>query len=180
MLNRLFKSAQFPLILETGRLDIFIKVKRFALEFVGVAAIIGLNLGLQPLLIDLPMAEFAVYVCLYFLVVPLCFFLPLWEAHRRMSAIKDDILDKLHGDFQEESFGLYDSITKDHKEDTSNLYLKKSESLASIKDAIDLVTKTPDWPFEGTTIYRLMITIISPFILAIADGVIGLVHDLLF
>ena len=169
-LNKLFRRAQFPLTLDTDRLEVFDNVKKFALEFVGVAAIVGLNLGLQPLLITVPPVEYAVYVTLYFLLAPICFFLPLWEAHRRMSAIKDEMLDKLHRDFQEESQKLYESIASDPKRDSSNPYLKKSEQLTSIKQTIELVSRTPDWPFEGTTVYRLFITVISPFILAILDA----------
>ena len=174
-LNNLFERAQFPLTLDTDRLEIFSSVKKFALEFVGVAALVGLNLGLQPLLIVLPMPEFAVYVGLYFIVTPICFFLPLWEAHRRMSAIKKKMLDKLHSDFQEESYNFYDSTARDLRKDSSNRYLKKSQTLTSIKQAIELVNQAHDWPFEGATFYQLFITVLSPFILAILDGIINTV-----
>jgi hypothetical protein len=174
-LNNLFEHAQFPLTLDTDRLEVFSSVKKFALEFVGVSAIIGLILGLQPLLVVLPMPEYAVYVGLYFIVTPICFFLPLWEAHRRMSAIKNKMLDKLHSDFQEESYNLYDITAKDLKKDSSNRYLKKSQTLTSIKQAIELVNQAHDWPFEGTTFYQLLITVISPFILAILDGIVNMV-----
>lgn len=168
-LNTLFQRAQFPLTLDTDRLEIFASVKRFALEFVGVAAIIGLNLGLQPLLIELPMPEYAVYVALYFVIAPISFFLPLWEAHRRMATIKNRMLDKLNRDFQEESYKFHDSVAKDSRKDSSNLYLRKSRTLASIKQSIDLVNQAHDWPFEMSTVYQLFITVISPFVLAIVD-----------
>ena len=178
-LNGLFQHAQFPLTLDADRLEVFQTVKNFALEIVGIAAIIGLNLGLQPLIITPPMPEYAIYVGLYFILAPISFLLPLWQAHQRMLKIKNDMLEKLHRDFQEESQGFYEKILKDPKKDSSNLYLKKSETLASIKDAIEIVSKSPDWPFEGTTLYRLFVTVISPFILAIGDTLTNAVNGFL-
>ncbi len=165
-LNKLFEHAQFPLTLDADRIEVFNVIKMFSFEVVGVIAIIGLNLGLQPLVIVLPMPEYAFYVITYFIVSPVAFFFPLWEAHRRMVYIKEKMLEKLYDDFQEESYKLYADINKDTRKDSTNSYLLDSESLSSIKSAIELIKQSPEWPFEGTFLYRLVVTVISPFILA--------------
>ncbi len=169
-LNNLLQHAQFPLTLDTDRLEVFKEVRRFSLEIIGIIAIIGLNLGLQPLTISVPMPEYAFYVVTYFLVAPVSFFLPLWQTHQRMVVIKEEMLDKLHKDFQEESEKLYDAISKNRKKDLSHSYIKKSEELSSIKETIETIENIPDWPFQGTTFYRMSLTIISPFILTIGDA----------
>jgi hypothetical protein len=178
-LNGLFQYTQFPLAIDTDRIEVFSAIKRFALEVIGVAAIIGLNLGLQPLTIKVPLPEYAFYVVLYFVLVPLAFFLPIYAVHKRMVAIKSDMVEKLHKDFEEEADKFYETIAKDNKKDLSNSYVKQSENLISIKNAIALINDSPDWPFQGTAIYRLLITLISPFFLAIGDAAKDLINMLL-
>jgi hypothetical protein len=177
-LNNLFERAQFPLTLDTDRIEVFSAVKRFSLEIIGVAAIVGLNLGLQPLVIEVPMPEYAFYVVMYFILVPVTFFLPLWQVHRRMVAIKAQMLEKLHKDFQEESDKLYETLAKDPKKDLSASYLKQSEGLIAIKQAIELINRSPEWPFEGTVIYRLVITLLSPFFLVLFEIFINIISNL--
>lgn len=174
-LNNLFEHADFPLTVDADRLEVFRSVKNFALEFVGVAAIIALNLGLQPFLIEPPVLEFTMYVTLYFIVAPVSFFLPIWEAHQRMSRIKNSMLDRLNYDFQEESQRLYRKFDDDAKSIT---YLKEVETLHQLEKAIETVAKTTDWPFQGTTFYRLAATVISPFLLIIFEVFINLVSNL--
>ncbi|NJN80710.1 MAG: hypothetical protein HC797_09720 [Anaerolineales bacterium] len=176
-LNGLFQHTEFPLTLDTDKIEVFNAVKRFSLEIIGIAAIIGLNLGLQPLVIQVPIPEYLFYVVMYFILVPLTFFLPIWQVHRRMVTIKNKMLDKLHKDYQEESEKLYQTLAKDPKKDLSGAYLKQTASLVSIKQAVELITRSPDWPFEGTIIYRLIITILSPFFLLIVEVTINIISD---
>lgn len=175
-LNGLFEHADFPLTLDSDRLEVFKQVRNFALEFVGVAAILALNLGLQPLLIDPPLLEYIIYVSLYFVIAPFSFFLPIWEAHRRMVRIKDKLLDKLHYDFQEESQRLYHELDKT---DSPLEYLERTELLSQLEKSIATVSKTLVWPFEGTTIYRLVVTVVSPFVLVIFEVFINVTGNLL-
>lgn len=175
-LNHLFEHADFPLTLDADRLEVFKQVRNFALEFVGASAILALNLGLQPLLIDPPVVEYTIYVALYFLIAPFSFFLPIWEAHLRMVKIKDKLLDRLHYDFQEESQRLYREFDK---KDHSLEYLKQTEVLEQLEKAIATITKTLAWPFEGTTIYRLVATVVSPFVLVIFEIFINISSNLL-
>lgn len=174
-MNNLFEHADLPLTVDADRLEVFRSIKNFALEFVGVAAIIALNLGLQPLLIDPPVLEYTFYVALYFIVAPVSFFLPIWEAHLRMSRIKNRMLDRLNYDFQEESQRLYRKFGKPAK---TNSYLKEAENLSQLEKAISTVSHTTDWPFQGTTFYRLAVTVISPFLLVIFEIFINIVSGL--
>lgn len=180
MLNDLIQYTEFPLTLDTDKIEVFNAVKRFSLEIIGIAAIIGLNLGLQPLVIEVPIPEYIFYVVMYFVLVPITFFLPLWQVHHRMVTIKGNMLDKLHKDYQEEAEKLYATLAQDLNKDLSSTYLKQTESMLSIKQAVDLINKSPDWPFEGTIFYRLIITILSPFFLVIFEIFINIVSNLVY
>lgn len=178
-LTELFQHTEFPLTLDTDKIEVFNTVKRFSLEIIGIAAVIGLNLGLQPIVIEVPIPEYIFYVVAYFILVPITFFLPLWQVHHRMVTIKSEMLDKLHKDYQEEAEKLYETLAKDQKKDLSSSYLKQTESMVSIKQAVELITKSPDWPFEGTVFYRFIITIFSPFFLVIFEIFINIISNIL-
>lgn len=173
-LNGLFEHADFPLTVDADRLEVFRSIKNFSLEFVGIAAIIALNLGLAPLLTDPPVIEYSLYVSLYFIIAPVSFFLPIWEAHVRMSKIKNGVLDRLNYDFQEESQRLYRTLDKHGR---INSYIDKAETLTQLEKAIETVSRTTDWPFQGTTFYRLLVTVLSPFLLVIFEIFINIVSN---
>lgn len=177
-LTELFQYTVFPLTLDTDKIEVFSSVKRFSLEIIGIAAVIGLNLGLQPLVIEVPIPEYIFYVISYFILVPITFFLPLWQVHRRMVAIKNEMLDKLHKDYQEEAEKLYATLDKESEKDLSSAYLQQTESMVSIKRAVELINDSPDWPFEGTVFYRLIITILSPFFLIFFEIFINVMASL--
>ncbi len=179
-LTELFQYTQFPLTLDTDKIEVFSSVKRFSLEIIGIAAIIGLNLGLQPVVIEVPIPEYIFYVVMYFILVPITFFLPLWQVHRRMVTIKTNMLDKLHKDYQEEAEKLYTTLAQDPNKDLSGIYLKQTESMISIKQAVELIHRSPDWPFEGTVFYRLIITILSPFFLVIFEIFINIISNVVY
>lgn len=173
-LNNLFEHVDLPLTVDADRLGVFKSIRDFALEFVGVAAVIALNLGLQPLFLDPPLLEYSIYVSLYFIIAPFSFFLPIWEAHIKMTKIKNEMLDRLHYDFQEESQRLY----RKFREDTKSLsYTQETEILNKLKNAIETVAHTADWPFQGTTIYRLVATVVSPFLLIIFEIFINIISN---
>ncbi len=179
VLTKLFKHTEFPLALDTDRVEVFSAVKRFSLEIIGVAAIIGLNLGLQPFVIEVPIVEYSFYVAAYFILVPVTFFLPLWQVHHRMVKLKSQMLDKLYSDYQEEAEKLYDALALEHKRDLDSSYLKQTASMISIKQTIDLIDGSPDWPFAGTVFYRLIITILSPFLLVIFEIFINIISNVI-
>ncbi len=174
-LNNLFEHTDLPLTADADRLEIFRSVKNFALEFVGVAAIIALNLGLQPLLIDPPILEYSIYVSLYFIVAPVSFFLPLWEAHMTMVRTKDKMLDRLNYDYQEESQRLFHKMENDSKIFS---YAREADALTRLEQTIQSVSRATDWPFQGTTVYRLFATVVSPFLLVIFEIFINVVSNL--
>jgi hypothetical protein len=165
-LNTLFEHAHLPLTLDANRLEVFRSIRNFALEFVGVAAIVALNLGLQPLFIDPPMLEYSIYVALYFIVAPASFFLPLWEAQKRMSKIKNIMLDKLHYEYQEESQRL---LRKIEGGAVPADYTKEAETMERLEKTIQSVSRARDWPFQVTTFYRLLATVVAPFILILLE-----------
>lgn len=173
--NKLFEHADLPLTVDADRLEVFRVIKNFALEFVGVAAIIALNLGLTPVLIDPPILEYTVYVTMYFIVAPVSFFLPIWGAHLRMSKIKNRMLNRLNYDFQEESQRLYRKFKKNTQPDR---YTKETETLAKLEKSIATVSRATDWPFQGTTFYRLFATVVSPFLLVVFEIFINVIGNL--
>ena len=94
----------------------------------------------------------------------------------RMVRIKDKLLDKLHYDFQEESQRLYREFDKnDHPLE----YLGQTQVLEQLEKAITTISKTLVWPFEGSTIYRLIATVVSPFVLFFFELFINISSNLL-
>ena len=52
---------------------------------------------------------------------------------------------------------------------------KKSEVISTrlklIREAIELAEKSPKWPFDVSTVYKLGVTVISPFLITIINRV---------
>jgi hypothetical protein len=91
-----------------------------------------------------------------------------------MSKIKNGMLDRLNYDFQEESQRLYRTFGRDS---ASIPYLKEAETLTQLEQTIATVSKTTDWPFQGTTFYRLAATVVSPFLLVIFEVFINIISN---
>ena len=91
-----------------------------------------------------------------------------------MSKIKNQMLDRLNYDFQELSQELHRKIGRDGK---SAAYARDADSLNRLKQTIQTVSGATDWPFQGTTFYRLFVTVLSPFLLVIFEIFINIVSN---
>ena len=168
-LNRMFAHAEFPLtIAPTTRNAGFQAITNYALSFAGIAAIAGLNLGLQPVLSTPPLPEYVVFVVAYFVLTPAGFFLPLWQARRRMVEIKRRTLDGLTEKLQSEFERLLESLGEDEGQ-AHETEEQISERLSAIREAVELAGKSPTWPFQQSAAYKLGATVIFPFVFAILD-----------
>jgi hypothetical protein len=168
-LNRMFAHAEFPLtITSTTRNAGFQAITNYALTFAGIAAIAGLNLGLQPVLSTPPLPEYIVFVVAYFVLTPAGFFLPLWQARRRMVEIKRRTLDGLTERLQSEFERLMESLGED-KAQAHEKEEQISERLNAIRQAVELAEKSPTWPFQQNAACKLGATVIFPFVFAVLD-----------
>lgn len=177
-LNRIFLQAKFPLpIKSAGHNAGFQAITNYALGFAGIAAVVGLNLGLQPVLSSPPMPEYVIFVALYFALVPIGFFLPLWQAHRKMVEIKQCVLGDLTRRLQLEFENLLENLTGNGHPACSERE-KVLGRLQAIREAIDLTEESSNWPFRADAIYKLVATAVLPFVFTIFD-LVFMVLDLI-
>lgn len=86
------------------------------------------------------------------------------------------MLARLNVDFQEEFQTLYRKL--DGNETALASYLKEAETPNQLGNAIETVSRSTDWPFQGTTFYRLVVTIVSPFSLVIFEVFVNVISNL--
>jgi hypothetical protein len=176
-LNRIFAQAEFPVIVTSADLSTgFQAISNYALSFAAIAATVGLSLGLAPLL-GKPGFEYAINVTLYFILAPIGFFLPFWQAHQKMVQAKGHILGRLSEELQSEFEHLLESLLEDNDQKHGRLEVMW-ERLRAIQEAIELTKESPNWPFQENTIYKLGATILSPFAFAILRLLFTVLFDL--
>ncbi|MCK6584985.1 MAG: hypothetical protein L6Q49_17960, partial [Anaerolineales bacterium] len=88
---------------------------------------------------------------------------------------KNVMLDRLNYDFQEESQRLYRKLGKNTR---TGVYTKEAETLNRLELSIQTVSRATDWPFQGTTFYRLFVTVVSPFFLVIYEIFVNIASNL--
>ena len=178
-LNKIFQRTESLIILtSTKQNTIYHAINNYAFSFSSIVAVAGLSLGLQPILSNPPYPEYYIFVAVYFVLAPVSFFLPIWQLHKEMTSSRSKILDNLNAKLQAEFKEFVDSF--DEKAVTS---AKKSEAISMrlklIREAIELAEKSPKWPFDVNTIYKLGVTVISPFLITIINRIVELGVQLL-
>lgn len=169
-LNRLY--ARFPIpvrvlpITHAGGIQ---TVGQYAFSFTAAAAVVGINLGTVPILSTRIAVDYPFQVLAYFLLAPLGFFLPLLQAHSHMAQNRNRVLDGLAAQFQAEYTRLLRLVADNDQE--------AAESLARLKiiqETYEWTRKSPTWPFDTSTLYRLGATIVAPFSFALLQIVLEL------
>jgi hypothetical protein len=168
-LNQIFAQAKLALPIKSpSRQAGFQAITNYALGFAGIAAVVGLNLGLQPVLSSPPMPEYAIFVALYFVLVPIGFLLPLWQAHRKMVEGKRSVL----GDLSRRQQLEFGSLLENLAESGHQAHSEREEVLGrlqAIQQAIELTEETSNWPFRADAIVKLGATVVLPFVFTIVD-----------
>jgi hypothetical protein len=155
-LNRCYRQFEIPLMVLPARRGGIRAVGRYAFSFTVLLAVVGLNLGTAPILSLRMGADYPYQVAAYFLVAPLGFILPLWQAHQHMVQNRDRRLNDLAGQFQAEYTRLLERLGRSQE-------AAGTERLKSIEEAYDWTRKALTWPFNPELIYQLAATIVAPF-----------------
>ena len=94
-----------------------------------------------------------------------------------MSNSKRNILDALNAKLQSEFKEFIESFEEKNAEATKNTE-EISKRLQLLHEAIEFAEKTPNWPFNVNTIYKLGATVISPFLFTIINRISELGNEL--
>ena len=161
-LNKIMAHVDLPLILTPSRRNQALQViTGYAFSFATIGAIVGLNLGLQPVLSNPPLPEYYLFIALYLLLVPLGFFLPLWQTHKKLRTTKRNVLKRLRDKMQRE----YEVLIAQKEEATE----QQMSHVKTLYDTIKIVEESAEWPFQINALFRLVSTVIFPFLFAILD-----------
>ncbi len=148
-------------------------VADYAFTFTALAAVVGLNIGLGPLVADKLGLDYPIQAVLYLVMAPVGFFLPLWQAHHEMVQSRNRIIDDLSAQYQSE----YDQLLVDVAQNAKGIE-ERFKRLKTIQDTYDLIEKSWTWPFNTSTLYKVIVTILAPFSLAVLQVLTGFVSDL--
>ncbi|GAB4483728.1 MAG: hypothetical protein OHK0031_07300 [Anaerolineales bacterium] len=165
--NRLYRDITLIVsVADTPQTEAFAQISAYSLSFAALGAIAGLNLGLQPVLSTIFPLEYAIFCGLYFTLVPSGFFLPFIQARKKMVETKDSAMLVLNVKYQREYETLMDKIRAGAPAAEAE---EVSTRIKAIEDAIALTEKAPSWPFEMLSVYRMGVTVILPFLIALIN-----------
>lgn len=158
-LNRLYQQFEIPLtVIPLRQAEGLHFISRYALSFSVIAAVVSLSLGAAPMLSFDMGVDYPYQVAAYFILVPLGFFLPLWQAHVHMARKRDQVLDKLAVEFQMQHAHLLRQVTEQDEQAATSL-----ARLQALHETYEWTKKSPTWPFDTSTIYQFSATILAPF-----------------
>ena len=167
-LNRCYQQFEIPLTILPASSGGIRAVGRYALSFTVLLAIIGLNIGLAPILSTRLGEDYPFQVAAYFLLGPAGFVLPVWQAHRHMAEHRDRLLNELAVRYQADYAQLVNRLHEDGKEASASL-----ERLKAIQETYELTRKASTWPFNLELIYQLAATLVLPFLFTILQALLG-------
>ena len=166
-LNRIYREVHLPvLVVRTNLGAAFDGISNYGLSFTGFSAMLGLFLGMRYFYSTPLFPEDAIYLALYFILIPFSFFLPFWQAHVKMRAAREEALDRISESLQAE----YDRSMSGFDGDSNKQI--SSERLVHLRELLLITQQAPTWPFETSSIYRLFGTAVLPFVLP-ALGYLG-------
>jgi hypothetical protein len=140
-----------------------------------IIGVLGLYFGmgflrreLNPLVIT---AEFYILLAIYFLLAPLCFFLPVLQVHRRMNESKRALLTEIAQQFDIEYRRLLDGLKKDQVD--ANQVLR----VETIQKIYKITAGSPVWPFNLEIVSKYAAAIVLPVLI---PGIAELLKELFF
>ncbi len=149
-------------------------VANYATGFVVFTALIGLNIGLAPILSTKVEVGYPYQAGLYLILSTVGFLLPLWGAHSEMVKSKNHVLDHLSGQYQNEYSQLVIKLEKRDQAVDDDI-----KRLKSIEDAYQLAKKCWTWPFDTSVPIKVSLTILAPLGLVITQAAQSYLADLI-
>ena len=107
-----------------------------------------------------------IFFCLFFIVLflgVLIFILSIFKAHKQMKINKNELLQRLHVEFQENYELLLSSLSK------SDFKKMLSDKITSIHTMFQIAQNMPVWPFDTKSISRFFTTISLPLLIYIIN-----------
>lgn len=156
-LNRVYQHVHLPVMIGQSKYgSSFDAITRYGLWFAGFGGVLGMFIAMRFFWGIPIIPEDVIYLILYFLLVPISFALPFWQAHVSMRRAKSDAIHSISDSLQSE----YDHIIKDL---TANYSSKESERISTLRSLLEMTEKAPTWPFENWDFYRVLVATIFPF-----------------
>jgi len=149
-------------------------VSNYANGFVVFVALIGLNIGLAPVLSTRLEIGYPYQAAFYLILSGIAFLLPLWGAHSEMVKSKNHLLDNLSFQYQNEyNQTLMKLANRDQVIEDSFKRLK------SIEEAYELAKRCWVWPFNTSMPIKVTLTILAPLGVVITQAVQGFLSNLI-
>jgi len=149
-------------------------VANYANSFVAFTALIGLNIGLAPVLSTRLEASYPYQAVLYVVLSGIAFLLPLWGAHSEMVKSKNHVLDNLSFQYQDEYGQMLKKLTN-----RDQVMEESLGRLKSIEEAYELAKKCWTWPFNTAMPIKATLTILAPLGIVITQIVQRFLSDLI-
>lgn len=174
-LGRIYEQCEIPSVtLPPSQTRGIRAVAHYAVSFMVFTAVLGLNIGLTPVLSTMPERTYPYLVAVYLIAAPLGFLLPLWGAHRALVARKDRILDALAIQHQAQYDQLLAQVANNDPGTQEGL-----NRLKAIEAAYVLAKKSWGWPFDTSVLLKAGATVAAPFVVLVSQLLQKLVTELL-
>ncbi len=174
-LARIYRQFEFPSpILPASQARGIPAVANYASTFILFTAVVGLNIGLTPILSTRPEVAYPYEAALYLILSVIGFLLPLWGAHGAMAAQKSRIIDDLSTQYQEEFSRVLATVAGSGQETDDSF-----KRLKAIETAYGLAAKSWAWPFDTAVLLKVGGTMLAPFALVAGQLVQRLVGNLI-
>lgn len=157
-LSRVYKQFKIPTtVLPCSPTYGMRAVADYAFTFTAFLAVVGVSVLSAPVLSKKIEVAYPVEAALYLLLAPIGFFAPLWQSHREMLRSRDRAMDDLAAKYQTEYEQLLNKLAH-HDADAEEVFGR----LRVIQESYDLIKKSWTWPFDTSTFYKVIATILSP------------------
>jgi hypothetical protein len=166
LVNRIFREFDVTVApLHPDRAGGLLSIGHYLITIGLGMALVGFILGLTYLRVEIGIetmsAEFFLDIALYVIAAPILFFLPLWQAHTRLSQVREQILDEIATELQQ----YYDQALG--KLRRGQLTSKEADQLKALDDMRELTEKAPTWPINMGVISRFSAAVALPLLIPI-------------
>ncbi|NJN79340.1 MAG: hypothetical protein HC797_02080 [Anaerolineales bacterium] len=171
-INRIYSHVTLPILVTHSRFSkAFDAITSYGFSFAGLCGVLGLFIAMRFLYATPIFPEDLFYLSVYIFLIPFSFVLPFWQAHVNMRSARANAINKISNELQDE----YDRLLNDLS--ANNKSIEENHRVQVLRAMLELTEKSPTWPFENLTIYRLLATAISPFIFTVLGYAIDLFLD---
>lgn len=160
--NRVYRHVTLPILVTRSRFSTaFDAITTYGFQFAGINAVLGLFIAMRFLYSTPVFPEDYIYLAAYIFLVPFSFTLPFWQAHVNMRLAREGAIHKISNELQDEYDSLMGGLATEN--DVTQNY--KLNRIAVLRTMLEMTEKSPTWPFENLTVFRIFAATASPFLL---------------